>query len=118
MSIAILHLPYPPSANRLWRNFRGRTCKSREYTDWLIAAGMAARTQRQPKISGAYKLSLTAVRPDRRRRDLGNLEKPVSDLLQSIGVIDDDCYAEMIVSRWVTIGEGITVRVEPVGVEV
>jgi Holliday junction resolvase RusA-like endonuclease len=101
----------------LWRTYRGRTCKSREYTDWLVAAGLAARAQRPGKIAGPYKLSINAVRPDKRKRDLGNLEKSLSDLLQSIGVIDDDCNAEMIVLRWVTGGEGVNVRVEPAGVE-
>jgi crossover junction endodeoxyribonuclease RusA len=112
-----LTLPYPPSANRLWRNSRGRTHKSTEYCNWLNHAGYVARAQRPGKICGPYKISITAVRPDKRRRDLGNLEKPISDLLQSLGVVEDDCNAEMICVRWVTAGEGITVHIEPAGVE-
>lgn len=112
-----LHLPYPPSANRLWRRARKGMMRSDEYCRWLTEAGWTARSQRPGKICGPYKLSIHAVRPDRRARDIDNLIKPVGDLLQSLGVIENDCDAEMVSARWVTSGSGITVIVEPAGVE-
>jgi Holliday junction resolvase RusA-like endonuclease len=54
------------------------------------------------------------VAPDKRRRDLGNLEKPISDLLQSLGVIDDDSNARAINLQWVDAGEPITITVEAI----
>jgi Holliday junction resolvase RusA-like endonuclease len=112
-----LQLPFPTSANDLWsRTARGMR-RSDAYTAWLVEAGWEARRQRPGKIEGPYKLTIHAVRPDSRRRDLGNLEKGVSDLLESLGIIENDCLAEMISMRWVTSGEGITVILEPAGVE-
>ena len=112
--IVELDLPYPPSANRLWRTSRGRTHKSTEYSNWLIEAGMRVNVQRPGMILGPYKISIQAVRPDKRRRDLGNLEKPISDLLQTAGVIEDDSKAEKISLEWVDVGSPIRVRIEPV----
>ena len=112
-----LWLPYPPSANNLWRSARGRTYRSRTYTDWLLEAGLLAKQCLKEPIKGPYKLSITAARPDKRKRDLDNLLKPISDLLTSIGAIEDDHLCEMLTARWVTVGDGVAVRLEAAGIE-
>lgn len=91
--------------------------KSNAYVTWLMLAAIEARRQSFKRISGPYKLTVSASRPDRRKRDLDNLLKPLSDLLMHIGAIDDDSNCEMIVARWVTTGDGVNIRVEPAGVE-
>ena len=76
-------------------------------------SAMAERGRLAGRIDGHYKLTLPAVRPDARRRDLGNLEKAVSDLSVSLGVIADDSRAEEISIAWLADGsDGITVRIE------
>ena len=110
-------LPYPPSANHLWRSARGRTYRSRAYVDWLAEAGLYAKQQFKQTLKGPYKLTITAARPDKRKRDLDNILKPISDLLKSIGAIEDDHLCEMLTARWVTSGDGVSVRIEPAGVE-
>jgi crossover junction endodeoxyribonuclease RusA len=96
-----LTLPYPPSANALWRSFNGRNIASRSYRAWTTAALAEIAAQKPPAtIQGDYWLMLIAGRPDRRRRDLGNLEKPVSDALVKAGVIADDCNATEILLAW------------------
>lgn len=107
-----LHLPFPPSANRLWRRSGATIHKSSKYSKWLRDAGLIAISQRPPGIVGSYKISIQATRPDKRRRDLDNILKPISDLLMSVGVIGDDSDCEMISARWVSQGEGVSVRVE------
>lgn len=100
-----VYAPYPPSTNRLWRSVKGRNIKSAEYRAW------EERCRRETSVfiegpcgrpDGAYRLTIEAQRPDKRRRDIGNLEKPLSDLLVSIGIVKDDCLAEEITLRWVT----------------
>jgi Holliday junction resolvase RusA-like endonuclease len=59
-------------------------------------------------IRGPYVLSITAHRPDRRKRDIGNLEKIVSDTLTKAGVIEDDSLCEAIISTWACSGLTIT----------
>jgi Holliday junction resolvase RusA-like endonuclease len=43
-------------------------------------------------IKGAYTLKLILSPPDKRRRDIGNYEKAVSDLLQLAGIIENDRF--------------------------
>ena len=112
----ILTLPFPPSANRLWRYGNGHPYKSGEYNDWLIEAGAAARKQKPGKVDGPYKISILATRPDKRRRDIDNLIKPISDLCQSIGIVKNDSDCELVSARWVTAGsDGVTVLIDRVG---
>jgi crossover junction endodeoxyribonuclease RusA len=108
-----LWVPYPPSANNLWRSNRGRVHKHPKYTAWLTEAGIGLMSQRQAAgISGTYRLSLIAARPDKRRRDLDNLIKPISDLLVKAGFIDDDCLAQKIEAEWAESGDGVAIRLE------
>src|ERR1035441_3525931 len=112
-----LQLPYPPTANKLWTRTRQGMRRTDSYNNWLQCAGWAVIQQRPKKIRGHYKISITAVRPDKRRRDLGNLLKATEDLLTAQGVIEDDSLSEQINMRWVTTGDGILVRIEAAGVE-
>lgn len=117
-----LHLPLPTSANDLWKpDGRGGLCRTDAYDQWLRDAGWLAKAQlikaSHRSVQGPYKLTMQAVRPDKRRRDLGNLLKATEDLLVSIRVIEDDSLSECITMRWVTVGDGIYVMVGPAGVE-
>lgn len=98
-----LSLPFPPSANRLWRAVNGRNIKSEEYREWLDEARCAVLLQPRSvraNIPGHYQMTMTADRPDKRRRDLSNLLKPTEDLLQQAGIVADDCNAQQITIAW------------------
>jgi crossover junction endodeoxyribonuclease RusA len=68
------------------------------------------------KVCGSYKLTLLAVKPDKRKRDIGNLEKAVSDILVTMGIIEDDNLCEWLEARWVPEGAPFTVIIEAMGV--
>lgn len=112
-----LQLPYPPSANRLWRNVGGKTLKSSAYRAWLVQALALLRGQRFTPHAGSYRLTIYAVRPDKRRRDIDNICKPIADCLVQGGVIEDDSLAQSMTAAWAwdqtTPGGSVTVRVEP-----
>lgn len=95
-------LPFPPSVNRLWRTTKGGGMyRSPEYTVWRKHAEWAIAAQVKGKhITGEYTLEIAAVKPDKRRRDLGNLEKAISDILQHCKVIEDDYLCQEIHIRW------------------
>lgn len=99
-------LPFPPSVNRLWRATKGGgVYRSKEYKDWQTHAEWAVAGQVKGQfIKGEYEITITAVKPDKRRRDLGNLEKAVSDLLQKTGVIEDDYLCQRIQISWAKTG--------------
>ena len=78
---------------------------SKNYMDWKKHAEWALVGQvKGKKITGEYTLEIVAVKPDKRRRDLGNLEKAVSDLLQKVKVIEDDYLCQDIHLRWAKSG--------------
>jgi crossover junction endodeoxyribonuclease RusA len=112
-----LQLPMPPSANHLWVRARKGMRKSDRYVAWLMLAAYEARQQPFKRVCGPYKLSIAVSRPNKRRADIDNKIKPVSDLLMHIGAIEDDSNCEMVSARWVTTGDGVQVRIEPAGLE-
>lgn len=79
----------------------------RKLAMWQIAGQAKGR-----KHLGAYKLTILAVRPDKRRRDLGNLEKSVSDILVSQGIVEDDSLCEWLEIKWVKEGPQCKIIVE------
>lgn len=116
--MSTITLPYPPSANRLWRNVGGKTLKSAAYRHWLARAAQAIWEQRPVSVIGPYRLTMIAIRPDRRARDIDNLLKPVGDALAAGGVVSNDSQAQSVFAGWstgaVVKGGGIIVSVEPV----
>lgn len=112
------YLPFPPSQNHIWKKTPTGMRISKGYEDWQLLAGHALNRQKPSKIAGAYKLTIQASRPDKRRRDLDNIAfKAINDLLVKHGVVEDDSLCEMLSARWVSSGEGVCVRVEPAAVE-
>ncbi len=95
-----LVLPYPPSVNHYWRHFRGRTLISRggrAYRQQVMTQcqGMGG----QPPRDGRLALAMDAFPPDRRRRDLDNIQKPVLDAMQHAGVYLDDSQIDLLITR-------------------
>jgi crossover junction endodeoxyribonuclease RusA len=68
---------------------------------------------RSERVVGAYKLTILAVKPDKRKRDLGNLEKAVSDILVTMSIVEDDHLCEWLEIKWVPEGSACTVLIEP-----
>lgn len=96
----ILTLPYPPTANNLFLNVPKGRVKSLTYRAWIERALWELKAQKPQHVPGAYRLTITAVRPDNRARDLDNLVKPISDTLKKAGIIEDDAKAVSIYVAW------------------
>lgn len=115
--IATLQIPYPPTANNLFFNAGKRRVKTKAYDAWLAEALAVLREQRPRPVSGSYRLAVVVDRPDRRARDVTNLEKAISDALVKAGVIEDDskCQSFTIAWAWDSIVKGghVALRVEP-----
>ena len=91
------HLPtLPPSKNALRVRTRRGIARSKTYEAWLAEFGWEMKLQRVRKVTGPYRLTLQAVRPDKRRRDLDNPMKALLDAMQEAGVYEDDCLIKKL----------------------
>jgi Holliday junction resolvase RusA-like endonuclease len=110
-------LPFPPSSNNLFVNGKRGRFRAPRYDSWIAHAGGEILRQRPAKFSGPVNLSYEFQEGvDRRRRDLGNLEKATTDLLVAHQIIraDDGSIVRKINLAWNPEVEGVRVTIEPV----
>ena len=91
----MLVLPFPPSMNTYWRNFRGRTVLSKAGREYKVRIAEYVAENNIPKY-GEQKLKITMIlQPkDKRKIDIDNRIKCVLDSLQEAGVFDDDFHVD------------------------
>lgn len=113
---ARLVLPFPPSGHTLFRLHKGSRL-SESYRKWRDEAGWVLKTQTPKKTLGRVGIHLTFRSPDKRRRDLDNLLKPVIDLLVTHGLIegDDSRFVRVLEASWddIAIEPGVVVVIKP-----
>jgi Holliday junction resolvase RusA-like endonuclease len=94
----VLILPYPPSANRYWRVFRGRVCVSQEARDYKKAVGQISLAIGCKPFECEVCCRVDVFRPQK-RGDLDNTLKVLLDSLRGIAYKDDKQVAEIHLFR-------------------
>lgn len=89
---AILKIPFPPSANVIWRNARGRTYLSKEYKAFVenVIAEWRANVVENWETDARYAVWIQLYAPTRRKFDVDNRIKPTLDALTKAGAWLDD----------------------------
>ncbi|HFP9448323.1 TPA: crossover junction endodeoxyribonuclease RusA [Raoultella ornithinolytica] len=91
MSEYRISLPWPPSNNRYYRHNRGRTHISAEGQAYRDSVGRIIKeSMLDIGLATPLKIRIECHMPDRRRRDLDNLQKAVFDALTKSGFWLDD----------------------------
>jgi crossover junction endodeoxyribonuclease RusA len=85
-----LELPFPPSVNHYYRRVGPRTLISREGRRFREKVCALLATMRIGPITGPLQVEIEVYPPDRRRRDIDNLQKGLLDALEHGGVYRDD----------------------------
>ena len=90
-------IPYPPSVNTYWRSIgRGRVIISkkgredRHAVDVAVANCFADCDDDPRPLLGRLKVVIKATMPDRRRRDIDNINKAALDAMGHAGIYGDD----------------------------
>ena len=94
-----LTLPYPTSANRYWRNVRGRMVRSAEATAYKKHIGRLCMAAGIEPLTGNVRLVLDLYRPQR-SGDLDNFLKVLGDALIGWAYIDDKQIIEIHARRF------------------
>jgi crossover junction endodeoxyribonuclease RusA len=107
-----VQIPCPPSANALFKTLTNRRrAMTGVYHAWINEAGWLLKAANLQRFGNAP-VMIEIQAKENRRRDLGNYEKPITDLLVSLQIINDDRNAivRKIVMTW---GKHTCVRVTP-----
>lgn len=94
-----LTLPVPPTSNNLFPTSKsGRRFPSKAYKDWKTKAAIYFETQIQgfTQLTGRIDARYEFAFPDKRRRDIANFEKGITDFLVSRGVMEDDSQIDRL----------------------
>lgn len=92
-------LPFPPSVNHYWRRVGARTLISRGGRAFRKAVGSILAARGVQPLAGPLEVTIDVYPPDRRRRDLDNLQKALLDALQHGGAYHDDSQINVLVIR-------------------
>lgn len=104
-------VPVPPSTNKLYATVGRRRVKAMSYLAWINEAGWEIKSQHPFLIPG--QVSVEYVCPINPKRDLGNFEKGLSDLLVRMGVIEDDKFITDIRLLWARDIDKVQITVKP-----
>lgn len=89
MNLFTCKLPWPPTVNNYYTVARGRKIISTKGRKFKADCNYFIHKLPDP-IKGEIKLVVSVCMPDKRRRDLDNLLKPILDVLGQYGVYEDD----------------------------
>ena len=83
-------LPFPPSANNIWRGNGQRTYLAPKYREWRAEAIVRIKACKIPKYTVPVVFKMELVPATSRPMDADNFNKPVLDALVMAGVLEDD----------------------------
>lgn len=91
-------LLWPPTVNTYYSVYKGRKLISRKGREYKQNA-FAEPWMKDP-IEGRLSVTIDAFPPDRRKRDIDNIIKPILDVITENGVwVDDEQIDELTVRR-------------------
>lgn len=85
-----IELPFPPSVNHYYRRVGPRTLISREGRRFRERVCATLATLGVGRLRGPLHMEVEVYPPDRRRRDIDNVQKALLDALQHGGLYADD----------------------------
>jgi crossover junction endodeoxyribonuclease RusA len=109
-----LELPYPPSVNHYYRHVGRRTLISREGRRYRDRVASILATAGVRPTDGRVELRIEVYPPDRRRRDLDNLQKALWDAIQHGGAYHDDSQVKKVTAEMLepVAGGRVIVRIQ------
>ena len=94
----IPNLPFPMSVNRMYRSVNNRMLLSKDGRVFKanMTQAMLDNVTGAIEFGRRLRVHLLVRPPDRRKRDLDNLLKPMLDCLQAADIIEDDAHIDLL----------------------
>lgn len=104
--MVLIDLTLPPSANQrlipyvinMTRRIIGIK-DSPKYREWMELEARKIKNEIQVPYAEPVYVYMEITFPDKRKRDLDNMAKPVCDVLKLAGIYDDDSLIEFLICR-------------------
>lgn len=104
--MVLIDLTLPPSANQrlipyvinMTRRIIGIK-DSPKYREWMEFEARKIKNEIQAPYAEPVYVYMEITFPDRRKRDLDNMAKPVCDVLKLAGIYEDDSLIEFLICR-------------------
>lgn len=104
--MVLIDLTLPPSANQrlipyvinMTRRIIGIK-DSPKYREWMEFEARKIKNEIQAPYAEPVYVYMEITFPDRRKRDLDNMAKPVCDVLKQAGIYEDDSLIEFLICR-------------------
>lgn len=110
-------LPMPPSVNEYWLHTRtGQTFISKPGRLYRELVVMTCKVSRVKPAAGPLAVTIDFHAPDRRKRDIANIEKCLCDALAHGGLYADDSQIDdlRIVRRGIVPGGMVRVKIQEI----
>lgn len=101
-------MPFPPPLSACFINAtwsKSGRAQSKRYEQWEKLAAPYAYLTPRANFDVPVRAEYVLHRPDKRQRDLGNMEKAISDALVKWGILTDDSLIHHLTLRWAAPGE-------------
>lgn len=98
----IFKLPFPPSVNTYWRNYRGRmvlSARGRNYKKKVYEDLSMERKWLEAPLTGRLRVVVDIYVPDKRRRDIDNCAKALLDAIGDAQIYKDDSQIDELLLR-------------------
>lgn len=113
-----LRLPWPPTVNTYYTVARGRKILSKRGREYKVNSIADLIDRDAPRgLEGRFEVNMDVYPPDRRKRDIDNLTKPVLDVLTNYGLWEDDSQVDVLRIRRMNIEKPGFVRVHITEIE-
>ncbi len=86
-----IELPYPPSINHYFKRRGNRTFIGSEGMQFRKRVCIALMAANVNPMAGMLAMKVRAYPPDRRKRDIDNIQKPLLDALEKARAFYNDC---------------------------
>ena len=96
MSQIKITLPYPPSVNHYWGQLGSRKFLGKKGKEFREAVFLCSLNARQGALNERLYMEVYLYPPDKRKRDIDNVLKPLLDAMEHAGCYENDSQIDKL----------------------